>query len=230
MHKRKIDMADEVFVINVGGYIGSSTRSEIEYAQVTGKTVRYLENPEDCYVPEINLDHAICRLKSRKKAIQTYTEIMEMSGNPMNPDFQRKYVAFYRVRRNEMWRGNYFRLMADYRGKEGISFGEVMMRLFQTTGWVEASFSSKMLATLDPDMPIWDSNVLTALRLQLKGSAPEVKMSNAVVLYDSIRQWYIAFLQKDEAKEMLARFDRVFPEYKSLTSTKKIDFILWASQ
>ena len=43
MHKRKIDMADEVFVINVGGYIGSSTRSEIEYARRAGKTVRYLE-------------------------------------------------------------------------------------------------------------------------------------------------------------------------------------------
>ena len=43
MHKRKIDMADEIYVINVGGYIGSSTRSEIEYAEATGKTVRYLE-------------------------------------------------------------------------------------------------------------------------------------------------------------------------------------------
>ena len=43
MHKRKIDMADEIFVINVGGYIGSSTRSEIEYAKAAGKTVRYLE-------------------------------------------------------------------------------------------------------------------------------------------------------------------------------------------
>ncbi len=43
MHKRKIDMADEIFVINVGGYIGSSTRSEIEYAIEHGKTVRYLE-------------------------------------------------------------------------------------------------------------------------------------------------------------------------------------------
>ena len=43
MHKRKIDMADEIFVINVGGYIGSSTRREIEYARKTGKVVRYLE-------------------------------------------------------------------------------------------------------------------------------------------------------------------------------------------
>ena len=43
MHKRKIDMADEIFVINVGGYIGQSTRSEIDYALKTGKTVKYLE-------------------------------------------------------------------------------------------------------------------------------------------------------------------------------------------
>lgn len=43
MHKRKIDMADEIFVINVGGYSGDSTRSEIEYAQAMGKKVSYLE-------------------------------------------------------------------------------------------------------------------------------------------------------------------------------------------
>ena len=43
MHLRKIDMADEIYVINVGGYIVASTRSEIEYAEATGKMVRYLE-------------------------------------------------------------------------------------------------------------------------------------------------------------------------------------------
>lgn len=43
MHKHKIDMADSIYVINVGGYIGSSTRSEIEYAIAHGKTVEYLE-------------------------------------------------------------------------------------------------------------------------------------------------------------------------------------------
>ena len=43
MHKRKIDMADEIFVINVNGYIGSSTQSEIEYASKNGKRIVYLE-------------------------------------------------------------------------------------------------------------------------------------------------------------------------------------------
>ena len=43
MHKRKIDMADAIYVINVGGYIGESTRSEIEYAKKHGKEILYLE-------------------------------------------------------------------------------------------------------------------------------------------------------------------------------------------
>ena len=42
MHKRKIDLSDEIFVINVGGYVGSSTQSEIEYAKQAGKIVKYL--------------------------------------------------------------------------------------------------------------------------------------------------------------------------------------------
>lgn len=43
MHKRKIDMADEIFVINKGGYVGSSTKSEIEYAMKTNKKVVFME-------------------------------------------------------------------------------------------------------------------------------------------------------------------------------------------
>lgn len=47
MHKRKIDMADEIFVINKGAYIGASTRSEIDYAKAAGKPVRYLEETQE---------------------------------------------------------------------------------------------------------------------------------------------------------------------------------------
>lgn len=43
MHKRKIDLADEIFVINPGGYIGESTRDEIKYATRADKPVNYLE-------------------------------------------------------------------------------------------------------------------------------------------------------------------------------------------
>jgi hypothetical protein len=44
LHKHKIIMADYIYVLNVGGYIGSSTRSEIEFAEALGLPVVYLEN------------------------------------------------------------------------------------------------------------------------------------------------------------------------------------------
>lgn len=46
MHLRKIDLSDEILVINVGGYIGESTAKEIEYARKNGRLVRYLEEKQ----------------------------------------------------------------------------------------------------------------------------------------------------------------------------------------
>ncbi len=44
MHKQKIDMCNEIYVINVGGYIGESTKTEIEYAKSKRKKISYLES------------------------------------------------------------------------------------------------------------------------------------------------------------------------------------------
>ena len=51
LHLRKIDLADRVLVVNVGGYIGDSTKREIEYATATGKPIAYLF-PEPCPVED----------------------------------------------------------------------------------------------------------------------------------------------------------------------------------
>ena len=44
LHLRKIDLADEIFVVNCNSYIGSSTTNEIAYATKLGKPVRCLES------------------------------------------------------------------------------------------------------------------------------------------------------------------------------------------
>ena len=43
LHLRKIELADEILVLNVGGYIGESTKREIEHAKSLGKRIRWLE-------------------------------------------------------------------------------------------------------------------------------------------------------------------------------------------
>ncbi len=47
LHFRKIDLADEVLILNLGGYIGESTRNELEYAKRQGKIIRFLENGKE---------------------------------------------------------------------------------------------------------------------------------------------------------------------------------------
>ncbi|WP_207752997.1 hypothetical protein [Clostridium yunnanense] len=43
IHRRKIDISDAIYVVNVNGYIGNSTRNEIEYARALGKEILSLE-------------------------------------------------------------------------------------------------------------------------------------------------------------------------------------------
>ncbi len=47
LHLAKIDLADEVFILNVNGYIGESTEREICYAEMRGKQIKYLENNDN---------------------------------------------------------------------------------------------------------------------------------------------------------------------------------------
>jgi hypothetical protein len=49
LHFRKIDLADEVLILNVNGYIGQSTKKEIVYAEQNGKPIRYLDNRAGVY-------------------------------------------------------------------------------------------------------------------------------------------------------------------------------------
>lgn len=50
LHFSKIELADEILVLNLNGYIGSSTTNEIKYATQLGKTIRYLENKKNHYL------------------------------------------------------------------------------------------------------------------------------------------------------------------------------------
>lgn len=55
LHKRKIDICDEVFVVNYQGYIGESTKDEIEYATKLGKPIRYMEEKNRINIPGLNV-------------------------------------------------------------------------------------------------------------------------------------------------------------------------------
>lgn len=111
------------------------------------------------------------------------------------------------------------------------SFERVSRELHDRAGGVEASFASKMVAALDPDMPIWDGIVLGRLGLKPRtGACAEDRLADTVGIHREICRWYEWYLQADDAVRNLALFDRVLPGYASLSPTKKIDFLLWGGR
>lgn len=161
-----------------------------------------------------------------------YAEIMKtlrLVNVSTDRDFQNAFVYFYRVRRSQEWRDIYFNHFEAIK-ESCASFQEVLTYLYEKTGNVEPSFTSKLLATLNPDLPIWDSIVLYHLGLELNGRNKTEKLQNAIVLYEKLLKWYQDFLSTDEARKNIDLFNMVLPHYQWLSDTKKIDFLLWGNR
>lgn len=145
-------------------------------------------------------------------------------------DFQRLYDRFYRVRRNAEWQSRYYAIMEREKANPSTAFGDVLREMHELTGNVEASFTSKMIATLHPDRPIWDSLVLARLGLRLKGTTTQAKLENAVEVYGEIVSWYETYLATEDAEKNIKLFDEFLPTYAWLTPAKKLDFLLWSER
>lgn len=145
-------------------------------------------------------------------------------------DFQRLYNRFYRVRRNAEWQSSYYAIMEREKSSPSTAFGDVLREMHELTGNVEASFTSKMIATLHPGRPIWDSLVLASLGLRLKGTTAQARLENAAELYGEIVSWYETYLATDDAERNIRLFDELLPDYAWLTPVKKVDFLLWSER
>lgn len=159
-----------------------------------------------------------------------YKRIMERvrkTDVSSDEDFQRTFNSYYRIRRNEEWQTIYYDLFEKIKDSQP-SFEQIIRTLYKNTGNIEASFSSKMLATINSDMPIWDRYVVQNLCLKVKGKTKEEQLRCTVDLYDQMVQWYRTFLNTPNGKECIEEFDCILPEYKWMSSVKKIDFYLWS--
>ena len=145
-------------------------------------------------------------------------------------DFQRFYNRFYRVRRNAEWQAHYYAIMEREKASLSTAFADVLREMHAPTGNVEASFTSKMIATLHPDRPIWDSLVLARLGLKLRGTTAQAKLKNAVGVYGEIVTWYETYLATNDAEKNIRLFDELLPDYAWLTPVKKVDFLLWSER
>ena len=175
------------------------------------------------------LDSSIANLERRRKDLDSYSFIINTfrcTDVSIDESFQRKFTYFYRVRRNVTWRQAYYCLFEDNKENGIVTFESILRAIFERTGRIEASFASKMLSTLKPEMPIWDSIVLSKLGLKpCQSQDKEKRLSKTVEIYNDIVTWYDAFNRSSEAQRFVESFDRAFPEFRYFSKMKKIDFM-----
>jgi hypothetical protein len=143
--------------------------------------------------------------------------------------FQTSFNGFYRVRRNGDWQSAFYTLLEQEKSQHQ-SFGGVLRSLYAATGRVEASFSSKLAASIDPDKPVIDSVVLknVGLRLSRTGTV-EARLARVVELHDHLGQAFSAYLATDIGRHLIARFEQSYPD-RHLTKVKMLDLILWKTR
>jgi hypothetical protein len=168
-----------------------------------------------------------------RKGISQYLEIMELlpkSNVAENAEFQRKYNAFYRVRqRPAEWYRTYFSFMQEWKDRKP-SFDFMLDYLHNSLGRYEPSFSSKMVATLNPEEPIWDKFVLENTNTTPPSYSDPNKIEKAKAAYNAIQSWYRHFLNSAEGKFLVGCFDEAVDDHAKITNIKKADFVLWQTR
>lgn len=154
--------------------------------------------------------------------LQTHLESRVVS---VDRDYQRRFAGFYRVRRGAPWRQAFFQLLEMYKGKQ-LAFSDALKLLNDTTGRVEASFASKLVATIDPHQPVIDSVVLDNVGLRLPSQSASNRLERIVEVHSELASWYREQLGSTAGAKVVGLFREAYPDAQ-VTDTKALDLVLW---
>lgn len=144
-------------------------------------------------------------------------------------EYRKKFSGYYRMRFvTEKYRDAFFDLFEKMKHEQEPTFKAVSYALYEVDQKHEFSFISKMLHTLDPHKPIFDSQVCEVLQLRhYYQSSFESKVQQDEKALVCISDAYEEMKASEGVNKMLMHIDRYTPGYQ-MTDEKKMDFILWA--
>ncbi len=172
-------------------------------------------------------------LRDMAPAVDTYCWLqstLAITDVANDYEFQTRFNGFYRVRgRNAAWRSAFYRILEEQKSRRR-SFAAVLRALHTATERVEASFASKLVASVDPDLPVIDKVVLSHLGLRLPRPGPlEGRLAGVVELHEHMRRIYARYLRSDRGRWLRAKFEAAYPD-RGMTPVKMLDLVLWKTR
>jgi len=142
--------------------------------------------------------------------------------------FQTAFNGFYRIRRNADWREQFYTLFETAKAS-GITFDQAFRELLQRTERYEASFASKLVATLDPTKPVVDKFVLGNFGLKPPYYSASEREAKTIGVYNELCGRYETLMRSPLGRTICARFTQRYPK-ADITEIKKIDLVLWQTR
>lgn len=171
--------------------------------------------------------------------LKTYIEIMDYAGHDgftATGEFRTKFNGYYKVRqKRKQWYVTYYELMEEQRTHQR-SFEDLLLIMYSVNRSIEVSFINKLMATIDPNLPIWDKYVIRNLGFErkwerLRSAEPKVRITEAGAIYQSITTQYEEFFSTQDGIACINKFDELLPNYTDkLTAVKKLDYLLWSKR
>ncbi len=234
------DLDEDISVkgLLIGNLSGESQRSFAQWLAIRGRHshTRSSASSERHVVLKrlIEKSHEILsNLRQRKTRLGDYddTQSFLLKTNVSNDsEYQRIFRSFYVVRKDKDWCNIFFSILERDKRNSKISFQDVIREIHDRARHggrqqVEPSFSSKLVATINPHLPVYDSKVKAGLGLSEKSP---YQIHKTIKTYSQIQAIESEIIADDKFNELIVSFDQTFPQYKHFTDTKKLDLFLWA--
>ncbi len=174
------------------------------------------------------IDNALPRIED---GLLKYLDLQKELKNvdvSRNRDFQRRFNHFYKVRRNADWQTQYYKLLEEYKNSHA-TFSEILCKIHENTGRYEASFASKLVASIDAEQPIIDKFVLMNVGLRLPYSKAKNRASKIVEVHIVLLSKLKDFLETESGEYLVKQFKIKYPS-ANVTEIKMVDLVLWQTR
>lgn len=180
-----------------------------------------------------DLPSILLRLQSRSSDMERYQILMAQVWQcdvRSDAAFQRTFNGLYMVRRGALWRRAFYQVFEEEKSRCDRSFHRVLAALHDATGRIEASFASKLNATIDPTVPVYDSWVRLNMFLKARSGSPQCRIPALCADYERIESLYAWISRQPDYARARAAFDNAMPDLRDVGDVKKIDLLLWQSR
>ena len=148
----------------------------------------------------------------------------------VDSEYRSTFNGYYRMqRRSKDWYDYFFGLLETKKNSPTATFKDILTEVHRTKRRIEASFCSKLLATIRPDKPVYDKHVRENLRLDIPRATDPAdrRLRGFISMYARLEEQVGHLIRLESFQALRNAFDRAFPAYTHFSDVKKLDLLLW---